>query len=74
MKYEWIFIKGKQVRVKRPDTIDGMSVEEFIENNADDIWLHQNERWDLLHSRELTRSEEVDKTDAPESNDKNPAF
>jgi hypothetical protein len=43
-----IFIHGKQKRVKRPPTIDGMDVEEFIRQNADPIWLHQNEMWELM--------------------------
>ncbi len=41
-----IFINGKQKRVKRPPTIDGMEVDEFIRRNADPIWLHQNEMWE----------------------------
>ena len=32
-KYMWVFMHGKQVRIKRPETIDGMSVDEFIQNN-----------------------------------------
>lgn len=36
-----IFINGKQNRVPRPPTMDGMSVHEFIEHNAGPIWLHQ---------------------------------
>ncbi len=47
-KYMWIFINGKQVRVKRPPTIDGMDVDEYIRNNADPIWLHQNEMWEYI--------------------------
>jgi uncharacterized protein YnzC (UPF0291/DUF896 family) len=43
--YMWIFINGKQKRVKRPPTIDGLPVDEFIRQNADPIWLHQNEFW-----------------------------
>ena len=43
-----IFIHGKQKRVKRPQTIDGMDVDEFIRNNADPIWLHQNEMWEYM--------------------------
>jgi hypothetical protein len=43
-----IFINGKQKRVKRPPTIDGMNVEEFIRPNADPIWLHQNEMWEFI--------------------------
>ncbi|HHL33287.1 MAG TPA: hypothetical protein ENJ30_02860, partial [Desulfobulbaceae bacterium] len=38
--YMTVFINGKQKRVKRPQTIDGMDVDEFIKNNADPIWLH----------------------------------
>jgi hypothetical protein len=45
-EYMTIFIHGKQKRVKRPPTIDGMDVEEFIRNNADPIWLHQNQLWE----------------------------
>lgn len=41
-----IFIHGKQKRVRRPPTIDGMEVDEFIRRNADPIWLHQNEMWE----------------------------
>ncbi len=47
-KYEWIFINGKQVRVRRPPTIEGLPVDEFIAQNADPIWLHQNEMWELI--------------------------
>ena len=43
-----IFLNGKQVRVKRPVTIDGMDVDEFIRRNADPIWLHQNEMWEYM--------------------------
>lgn len=46
--YQWIFIHGKQVRVKRPQTIEGLSAEEFIARNADPIWLHQNEMWEYI--------------------------
>lgn len=51
-KYEWIFINGKQVRVKRPAIIDGIPVDQFIEENADPIWLHQNGLWDLMPAQE----------------------
>ena len=45
-------MNGKQVRIKRPPTIDGMSVDEFIEQNADPIWLHQNEMWEYIQTEE----------------------
>ncbi len=41
-EYEWVFIGGKQVSVKKPYTIEGIPVDEYIEQNADPIWLHQN--------------------------------
>lgn len=50
-KYKWIFINGKQVRIKRPETFDGMDEEEFIRRNACDIWLTQNGRYDILDER-----------------------
>ena len=53
-KYEWVFINGKQVRIKRPPTVDGMPVDQFIEENADLIWLHQNEMWELMPDEETT--------------------
>ena len=42
-EYMTVFMNGKQKRIKRHQTIDGMSVDEFIIRNADPIWLHQNE-------------------------------
>jgi hypothetical protein len=47
-KYMYIFINGKQVRIRRPGMIDGMQVEEFIRRNADPVWLHQNEMWEYI--------------------------
>ena len=43
-----IFVHGKQKRVKRPGTIGGMDIDEFIRRNADPIWLHQNELWEYM--------------------------
>jgi hypothetical protein len=51
-KYMTIFINGKQKRVKRPPTIDGMDVDEFIRRNVDPIWLQQNEMWEYLSDDE----------------------
>ncbi len=47
-KYETVFMNGKQVRVKKPELIEGISLDQFMQQNADSIWLHQNEMWDLL--------------------------
>ncbi len=46
--YMTIFINGKQKRVPRPPLIDGLPVDEFIARNADPIWLHQLEMWELM--------------------------
>jgi len=51
-EYMTVFMNGKQKRIKRPPTIDGMDVEEFIRRNADPIWLHQNEMWKYLDQNE----------------------
>ncbi len=48
LKYKTILIDGKQKRVPRPQQIDGLPVDEFIAGNADPIWLHQNEMWELM--------------------------
>jgi hypothetical protein len=47
-EYMTIFVNGKQKRVKRPPTIDGMDLNDFIMNNADPIFLHQNELWEYM--------------------------
>ncbi len=43
-----IFVHGKQKRVRRPPTIEGLPVDEFIRRNADPLWLHQNEMWEWM--------------------------
>jgi len=64
-KYEWVFMNGKQVRVKRPPTIDGMDVDEFIERNADPIWLHQNEMWEFIATEECQLYTKADEDELP---------
>ena len=51
-EYMTIFVHGKQKRVKRPPTIDGIDVDEYIWRNADPIWLHQNEMWEYIDQPE----------------------
>jgi len=48
-----IFVNGKQKRVRRPQLIEGLPVDEFIARNADPIWLHQNGMWELMTSDEV---------------------
>ena len=47
-RYETVFMNGKQVRVKRPQLIEGIPVDQFISQNADPIWLHKNGMWDEI--------------------------
>ena len=56
-KYQWIFMNGKQVRILRPQMIEGLDVDEFIARNADPIWLKQNEMWEELYEYELREAE-----------------
>ena len=56
-EYMTVFMNGKQKRVKRPPTIEGMDPDEFIRRNADPIWLHQNEMWEYI---DQNNGEELD--------------
>jgi hypothetical protein len=56
-EYMTIFVNGKQKRVKRPSTVEGLSVDEFIRRNADPIWLKQNEMYEELHRLEQDEDE-----------------
>lgn len=47
-KYMTIFINGKQKRVPRKPTSNGFPVDEYLAANADPIWLHQNEMWEVM--------------------------
>ncbi|HTO03379.1 MAG TPA: hypothetical protein VL069_06740 [Opitutus sp.] len=49
-----IFINGKQKRVRRPPTVEGLPDDEFIRRNADPIWLHQHGYWECLDSKSGT--------------------
>ena len=47
-QFMFIFINGRQKRVRPPASIEGQSVEDFVARNADPVWLHQNEMWEYL--------------------------
>ena len=44
----YVFVNGKQKRIKRPPTLEGMELDEFIRHNAYPVWLHQNEMWEYI--------------------------
>lgn len=43
-----IFVNGRQKRVRRPPLVDGIPVDKFLARNADPLWLHQNEMWEIM--------------------------
>ena len=47
-----IFVNGKQKRVRRLPTVEGMPLDEFIARNADPICLHQNEMWEYIQQED----------------------
>jgi hypothetical protein len=47
-EYMMIFVHGKQKRVKRPPTVEGMDIDAFIRKNGDALWFHQNEMWEQV--------------------------
>lgn len=51
-QFETVFMNGKQVRVRREPTIDGIPVDQFIEENADPLWLHQHGMWEFMPQEE----------------------
>lgn len=61
-----IFIGGKQKRVKRPPTVEGMDVDEFIGRNANPLWLFQNEMWEVLYEREMAEGIEAPQEAKPD--------
>ena len=72
-KYQVVFMNGKQVKIRRSPTVDGMPVDQFIEENADPLWLHQNEMWELIPVEDAPfESEPSTESDAPEDEDEIP--
>jgi hypothetical protein len=59
-RYEWIFVGGKQKRVARPPTVEGLPVEEFIRRNADPIWLHDEGLWEYMEDHHEDQEDPVE--------------
>jgi len=53
-----VFVNGKQKRVKREPTVDGILLDDFIRINADPIWLLQEERYEELYQWEQEGKQE----------------
>ncbi len=59
-KYQWIFLNGKQVRVKNEPEVDGLSIDDFITENADQLFLHQNMLWESIENEDRACLEDID--------------
>jgi 16S rRNA U516 pseudouridylate synthase RsuA-like enzyme len=66
-EYMTIFINGKQKRVKRPPTIEGLPVDEFIRRNADPMWLFQNGMYEELYEWEEQQNQHEKQGDSQPS-------
>ena len=66
-EYMTIFVNGKQKRVKRPPTVEGMPVDEFIRRNADPIWLQQHGMYEELHQLGLDEEDSQPERERPSS-------
>jgi hypothetical protein len=51
-EYVTVLTNGKQKRIKRPPSIEGLALDEFIRKNADPAWLFQNEMFEELYQWE----------------------
>lgn len=65
LEFMTVFMNGKQVRVRRPPTIDGISVDDFIRRNADPIWLHQHGYHEILHEQAMAEQVNVGEPYSP---------
>ena len=39
-----------QMGLEKARKNEGMDIDEFIQKNADPIWLHQNEMWEYIQT------------------------
>jgi len=62
-EYMTIFVNGKQKRVKREPTIEGLPADEFIRRNADPIFLLQNEMYEELYMWEQEQNQNESEED-----------
>jgi hypothetical protein len=64
------FVRGK-MKQRKILLIDGMEVDDFIRQNADDVWLMQNGYYEILNERAMQREEP---SDAPQHNASAPSI
>lgn len=47
-QFTTVMMSGRQTRMRRPPTVEGIDVEEFFRRNATAVELHQEELWHLI--------------------------
>jgi len=47
-QFTTVMMSGRQTRMRRPPTVEGIDVEEFFRRNATAVELHQEELWYLI--------------------------
>lgn len=62
-EFQTVFVGGKMKRVRRPPTIDGLDVEEFIRRNADPAFLHEMEMWWLMEQPDASADADDEEPD-----------
>lgn len=64
-----VFCNGKHAGAQRPESIDGMDVDELIRGNAYSVWLDQNEIWKTwkatIQSNGVNNSSDLKRHDNP---------
>jgi hypothetical protein len=51
LEYETVFMNGKMKRVRKPPTVQGTALDEFLRTHADPIFLYQEELWEHIEPR-----------------------
>ena len=52
LEYETVFMNGRMKRVRKPPTVEGIALDEFLRMHADPIFLHQEGLWEYVELRE----------------------
>jgi hypothetical protein len=52
LEYGTVFMNGRMKRVRKPPTVEGMALDEFLRTHADPIFLHQEGLWEYIELRE----------------------
>jgi hypothetical protein len=57
-RWEYFFVGGKQKK-RKVRTVVGIDRDDFIRNNVDEIWLHQEGYYEIINEREERNNESI---------------